>query len=113
MFGLFNRGGGAADTLTCAEVRQLMDKGEITLVDVREANEWANGRIPGAIHMPLSRLGGSLAQIPTDKPIVLYCLAGGRSAQALAMARGAGLEGLRHMGGGIQDWARNGFPIVR
>lgn len=75
-------------SLTPTQVRQMGDT--VTLVDVRENAEWAAGHIAGAIHIPLGRLRQEIELIPSDKPVVFYCQAGGRSSQAIAIARAAG-----------------------
>jgi rhodanese-related sulfurtransferase len=100
-------------TLTPAQAHELAAKGEVQLVDVREDNEWAAARIPGAIHAALSRLGSEAADLPNDKPVVFYCMAGARSAKAVEIARSLGLAHIRHMGGGISAWNQAGYEIER
>lgn len=102
----------SAKTLTPDEVRDLMDKEAIHLVDVRENHEWVQGHIPGAVHLPLSELSGRADELPTDKPVVLYCLSGGRSGQALAWCKASGHQVEGHMGGGISAWRMHGLPVV-
>lgn len=99
-------------TLSPQEVSTMLTAGEIRLVDVRENHEWAQGHIGGAVHVPLSEFTSRFASVPTDKPIVLYCLAGGRSDQAArwATSNGYAIEG--HMGGGISAWRMHGLPVV-
>ncbi|RUX28772.1 rhodanese-like domain-containing protein [Mesorhizobium sp. M7A.F.Ca.US.011.01.1.1] len=98
----------AAKTLTPTQVRQLGDA--VTLVDVREDGEWASGHIAGAVHIPLGRLREEMDRIPSGKPVVFYCHAGGRSSQAIAVAMAAGQAHDTHMGGGISAWRGQGFP---
>lgn len=95
-------------SLTPTQVRQMGDT--VTLVDVRENAEWAAGHIAGAIHIPLGRLRQEIELIPSDKPVVFYCQAGGRSSQAIAIARAAGQPYDTHMDGGISAWRAQGFP---
>ena len=95
------------------EVRDLVAGGAITLVDVREDGEWAQGRIPGAIHRPLSRLREQAPSLPGGKPVVFYCAAGSRSAQAVALCRSLGLGHDTHLGGGISAWKAQGLPMSR
>lgn len=101
-----------AKTLTPHEVKDLLDKGAIHLVDIRESYEWAQGHIAGATHLPLSELGRRAGELPTDKPVVLYCLSGGRSGQALAWCKASGYVVEGHLGGGIGAWRMQGLPIT-
>ncbi|WP_181702119.1 rhodanese-like domain-containing protein [Chthonobacter albigriseus] len=103
----------AAKTVSPEEARSLAESGAIRLVDVREAGEWAQGRIAGAIHAPLSRLRDLAGTLPSDKPVVFYCLSGARSGQAVALAKALGLPHDTHMAGGISAWRAHGFPLTR
>lgn len=87
------------------------EAGEILLVDVREAGEWAQMRIPGAMHAPLSSLAERLPKLPQDKPIVFYCLSGKRSQSAIAIARRLGLPHDTDVAGGIMAWRAAGLPV--
>lgn len=100
-------------TLPPQEVRELLDSQAIHLVDVREAHEWADGHIPGAIHLPLSELSARVGDLPQGKPVILYCLSGGRSGQAFTWLKSAGHPVEAHMGGGISAWRREGLPVTR
>jgi rhodanese-related sulfurtransferase len=93
-----------------AEVSARMARGEIALVDVREANETAAERIPGAILIPLSRFDP--AALPKGE-VVLTCLGGKRSALALARCREAGVAVNTHMRGGLNAWKAAGLPTTR
>jgi rhodanese-related sulfurtransferase len=96
-----------------AQVQAELAAGRIHLVDVREENEWRMQRIAGAIHAPLSGLMRAAAQLPDDKPVILYCLSGARSAQAVSLLQGLGLPHDTHMRGGISAWHRSGLPITQ
>lgn len=100
-------------TLAPDEVRDLVQAGAITLVDVREDGEWASGRLAGAIHRPLSRLKQSAPDIPADRPVVFYCLSVARSARAVAICRVLGLKHDTHMAGGATAWRAHGYPLTR
>ena len=67
------------------------------LVDVREADEYAVGHIPGAVNAPLSAIKG--ADLPQDRPLFLYCLRGSRSARAAAILRRRGYSRVKSIGG--------------
>ncbi len=84
--------------------------GEIELVDIREPYEYAAGRIPGARHIELDRLSAHTDELDTGRPIVFYCRLGARSAMAAEAFRRAGYDAWS-MAGGLDAWARNGFPL--
>jgi rhodanese-related sulfurtransferase len=111
MFG-FGKSKSTVD-LTPGEAWDLASRGEILLVDVREANEWAAGHVPGALHAPLSNLAATIAEIPTDKRVVFYCQMGGRSAKAVDLARSLGLPIDSHVAGGMGAWRGTGLPVER
>ncbi len=115
MFGWLFGGGGDFKTLNPGELRDLLREknSPYVLVDVREDNEWAGGRIPGAIHAPLSRFDQAAAKIPGDKQIIFYCHSGMRSKSALRRAKQLGLNAEGHLGGGISHWRRFDYPITR
>ncbi len=80
--------------------------GEVTVVDVREAHEYASGHIPGSVNLPLSSFDPG--KLPKGKPVVLICQAGGRSRKALTQAQDAGRDDVKHYGGGMSQWRSHG-----
>lgn len=111
MLSFFSRN--AAKTLSPQEVKELLDSDAIHLIDVREAHEWNEGHIPGAVHRPLSNLNAWGGDLPTDKPVVFYCLSGGRSGQVLSWCKSSGHAAEGHLGGGISAWRMQGLPVTR
>ncbi len=99
----------AADsTLTAVELKQKLDSGDkVALIDVREPVEWEIVHIDGATLIPKGDIlsGVGLAQIPQDRPTVLYCKTGIRSAEALAALKRAGFADAKHLQGGVTAWA--------
>jgi rhodanese-related sulfurtransferase len=82
------------------------------LIDVREINEFQQVRIPGSTFLPMSRLAERYEEIPTDKPVILYCRTGARSAQAVAaLTHQAGYGNVHNMDGGIVEWYEEGLPV--
>ncbi len=79
-----------------------------TLVDVRRAEELAEQRIPGAVHVPLDELGARAGELP-DGPLVLVCRSGDRSAMAADALAAAGHEAAS-LAGGLTAWAGKGLP---
>ena len=96
-------------TLTAVELKQRLDSGEkIALIDVREPVEWEIVKIEGATLIPKGDIesGEGLAKLPQDRPAVLYCKTGIRSAEALAAVKKAGFADATHLQGGITAWAK-------
>jgi sulfur-carrier protein adenylyltransferase/sulfurtransferase len=82
------------------------------LVDVREEDEWSEGHIPGAVHIPRGFLESRIEQVAPDhaQPVVLYCSAGNRSVFAAKTLEELGYENVVSLAGGFTDWKRNGLP---
>lgn len=74
------------------------------IIDVREADEFKQGHIPGAINIPLSQLQTRLSEIPQDSPVFLYCRSGMRSKQAGRILSRNGYRNAAHLIGGIMAW---------
>lgn len=97
--------------LTPERVSELLERGEIELIDVREPYEWEAGRIEGARHIELERLAGRAGEIPRDRPVVFQCRLGARSGMATQAFRAAGYDAY-NLTGGIQAWHDAGLPMV-
>jgi sulfur-carrier protein adenylyltransferase/sulfurtransferase len=93
--------------------RELIDDGEPVIVDVREQEEWDEGHIPGAVHIPRGHLESRIERAAPDpaRPVVVYCSAGNRSAFAAKTLGELGYEDVVSLAGGFTDWKRNGFPV--
>jgi molybdopterin/thiamine biosynthesis adenylyltransferase/rhodanese-related sulfurtransferase len=104
-------------TISVRDLKSMLDardRGEddFVLIDVREPGEYEIVQIPGAILIPKGDFmdGSALADLPTDKRIVLHCKVGGRSAEALAVVKGAGFSDAVHVGGGVLAWVNQIEP---
>jgi sulfur-carrier protein adenylyltransferase/sulfurtransferase len=100
-------------TIVPRELKEWIDAGEnIYLVDVREPAEFEINSIPGAVLIPKDQFmnGNALAQLPQDKRVVLYCKSGLRSAEVLALVKGAGLADAVHLGSGVVGWVNQIDP---
>ena len=85
-------------------VAQCRETPDALLIDVREIDEYRAGHIPGSINVPLSRLTVIDDVAPDyDAPLFVYCLGGGRSAQAAAQLTEMGYTAVRNIGG-INQW---------
>ena len=92
-----------------------IDSGEnFYLIDVREPSEFAIVRIPGSQLIPKQGFidGSALADLPQDKPIILYCKSGFRSAECLAILKNAGFSNASHLSGGVIAWAKQIDPTL-
>lgn len=95
-------------TITAPELKEKIDRGDnFYLVDVREPHEYDIVNIPGAVLIPKDEIlsGEALSRLPQDKPVVLHCKTGGRSAEALAALKAAGFSDATHVQGGVTAWA--------
>jgi phage shock protein E len=79
-------------------VKQKLQSGA-TIVDVRTPDEFRDGAYPGATNIPLSDLARRMGEIPKDKPVVLYCASGARSASAARAMKQAGYADVINAGG--------------
>jgi molybdopterin/thiamine biosynthesis adenylyltransferase/rhodanese-related sulfurtransferase len=97
--------------IDAAEARAELDDG--VLLDVREQDEWDEGHLPRAIHIPRGNLESRVeAAIPDrNARVVVYCAAGNRSAFAAKTLEELGYTDVVSLAGGFTDWKRNGFPI--
>jgi sulfur-carrier protein adenylyltransferase/sulfurtransferase len=94
-------------TITVGELKDMSDAGkDFFLVDVREPAEFEIVKIPGSVLIPKGEIlsGAALSQLPQDKPVVLYCKTGIRSAEALAAVKQAGFADAVHVQGGVISW---------
>ena len=93
--------------------RDLIADGEPVVVDVREQDEWDEGHIPGAIHIPRGHLESRIERAAPDSahPVLVYCSGGSRSAFAAKTLGELGYEDVVSLAGGFTDWKRNGFPV--
>ncbi|MGH6655026.1 MAG: rhodanese-like domain-containing protein [Actinocrinis sp.] len=81
------------------------------LLDVREADEWAAGHAPEAVHLPLSELMGRVEEVPGDRDVYVVCKAGGRSEQAVRYLNQLGRSTV-NVAGGMLAWHAAGRPMV-
>jgi adenylyltransferase/sulfurtransferase len=82
------------------------------LLDVREANEWEIGHLPGAVRISVNELQGRLNELDTAREIVVYCRSGVRSRRAIDTLRAAGFRKLKNMTGGILRWSEEVDPSI-
>ena len=95
------------------QARERIESGEPVVVDVREQDEWDEGHIAGAVHVPRGHLESRIERLAPDttRPVIVYCSAGNRSAFAAKTLAELGYDDVVSLAGGFTDWKRNGFPV--
>lgn len=110
---IFGFGTAKHPELTAQELAAMLRAGDALVVDVREADEFAAGHIPGAVNMPLSTFQPSRLPDAPGKKLVLACLGGKRSGLALDKCGAAQAAVDTHLAGGFGAWKSAGLPIER
>jgi sulfur-carrier protein adenylyltransferase/sulfurtransferase len=95
------------------DARELIEKGDAVVVDVREQQEWDEGHIAGSIHIPRGNLESRIERLAPERsrPLVVYCSSGSRSVFAAKTLGELGYDDVVSLAGGFTDWKRNGFPV--
>jgi len=96
-----------------ADLQARLSAGEqIVVIDVREPEEFARGKIPGSYTIPRGLLEMQVdGRLPHDTTVVLYCAGGGRSALACRSLAEMGYEKVENLEGGFQKWTGSGLPV--
>lgn len=90
---------------------RLVGPGGAILVDVRELGEYQAARVAGSTLVPLSQFGVRFRDLPTDRPLLLFCRSGNRSAMATDFLRRQGYSDAHNVKGGILAWHAAGLPL--
>jgi rhodanese-related sulfurtransferase len=93
-----------------AELARRHAEGAFVL-DVRQPDEYEAGHVPGAVLVPLDQLGDRQSEVPADKPVLVICKSGGRSATAVKALTGAGYDAT-NVAGGTMAWIDAGHPVA-
>ena len=112
---MLKRGATGIANLSPAEAVLLMNRSNAIVVDVREATEYAQGHITDARHIPLVELEARLKEISRykEKPILVHCQGGVRSAKACDLLRKHGFSKLYNLQGGLNAWQQAKLPVVK
>lgn len=92
--------------------KMLGENADIQVVDIRQPAEVASGTVPGAEVMPMHTIPLRIEDIKQDKPVVLVCRSGARSAQACMFLAQNGFENILNLRGGIMGWAHSGLQVA-
>jgi hydroxyacylglutathione hydrolase len=101
-----------APEIDVASLKQCLDGRDGFILDVRRMPEYQAGHIRGAANIAHTRLAARLSEIPKDRPILVHCQGGGRSAFATALLRRHGFDAT-NVAGGFGAWEKAGFEVVR
>lgn len=102
-------------SVTLDYARKELEAGKATVIDIREPEEHATGVAKGAVLLPLRQLAARMGEIPKDskKPVLLICNTQNRSSAAFATLFDKGYTHVRFVQGGMSEWNRRGWPVVK
>jgi hydroxyacylglutathione hydrolase len=92
-------------------LKKLNGKNRVQIVDVRSPEEWSEGHLPGALHIPLAQLPDRVGALDASAPIVLHCKGGGRSSIATSFLQSRGMTNVSNLAGGFDAWVAQGFEF--
>jgi phage shock protein E len=100
-------------SMTVQQAMPLLDNPGVFWLDVREQSEYDAGRIPGVTLIPTGQVANRLSEIPKDKPVIVTCRTGNRSAAVTKFLQEQGFTNVHNMEGGIVAWQGAGFPVEK
>ncbi len=108
-----NMFGAGVPAVTVQEAAELQGDGDGgLLVDVREPNEFAQGRAEGAVLLPLGQLNTRFEELPRDRKLLMVCRTGGRSSNATQFLASQGFDNAVNVSGGMVAWHNAGLPMT-
>lgn len=103
-----------ARNLTPQEAYSMVNqRGDLFLLDVRTLGEYQQARLDGARLIPIDQFAKRLAEVPKERPILVYCAVGSRSAQVVNYLARQGYQEIYNLYGGIYAWAQKGLPVLQ
>ena len=88
-------------------------RADLFLLDVRTPGEYQQARLDGARLIPIDQFVKRLAEVPKDRPVLVYCAVGSRSAQVVNYLARQGYPEIYNLSGGIYAWAQKGLPVLQ
>lgn len=104
---------GKVPQVTVGQLASQLEKGEVTVVDVRGHAEWEAGHLPDVENIPVGYLADHLREIPRDTPVAVHCQSGARAAIAASVLRARGFTNVANLAGGFAAWQAAGQPVER
>ena len=97
------------------EVTRLINSANALIVDLRETREYEGGRLPKAVHIPLSQLDSRSEELVryAGRPVVAYCMTGNRSGSAAKVLARIGFKDIYRLSGGYRAWKDAGLPVEK
>lgn len=99
--------------ISAQQAKEMIDKGEVFILDVRTQEEYNAGHIRNSTLIPVQDLSKRLNEVPRDRKILVYCRTGGRSAAASEILVNNGFTRIYNMKGGIMEWTKAGYEVVK
>ena len=101
-----------AATITPSELSARRDSGTAPVViDVRTAEEYAIGHVPGAVNIPFDQVAGRISEVAAPHGVALYCMVGPRARKGEAALLASGYTSVLHLEGGLAAWPAAGYPV--
>jgi hydroxyacylglutathione hydrolase len=97
--------------VSAAELAAQLAGGRVAVIDVRGRSEWEAGHLPGVPNIPVGFLLKHLADVPRDRPVVVHCQGGSRSAIAASVLQAHGIASVLNLSNGFQGWVSAGLPV--
>jgi hydroxyacylglutathione hydrolase len=99
--------------LSARQLKSMLDHGQqLLLLDTRGQDEWESGHLKGALHIYVGHLEQKLAEIPRDKPVIVYCRTGHRAGLGASILLRAGYPVVYNFAGSVRAWTAAGFPLT-
>ena len=106
--------GSGAPGIAPADLQARRDAGTAPVViDVRTAEEYATGHIPGAVNIPHEQIADRISEVEAEHGVALYCMVGPRARMGEAALLGSGYTSVFHIEGGLAAWQASGLPVER
>ena len=107
-------GGPGGQKVTSQEAVQILNHKSTVILDVREPQEFASGHIARAINIPLGQVAARSQELKKykEKPVIVCCASGARSARAAGVLRKAGFTDVRNLAGGLSAWRGANLPVI-
>lgn len=97
--------------ISVSELARLLAAGSVSLVDVRNPDEYETAHVPAACLIPLAQVQDRLAEFPKDRPVHVICASGGRSARVADFLRAQGVDAI-NVAGGTYAWVDAGYEVA-